>query len=206
MNRLSKFLRHKIEGTTISELIGIPLTALVFIAAILVPETIAGFDSAEVYFDTGITTINVVVAPSRFRWPLASFGFSQGFFGGHQGLDLTNPAGTPVYPVSEGKVVHAANTYTGYGKHVIVKHDNAMTSTYAHLSVIRVKTGDRVTKETELGAVGSTGWATGNHLHLEIHQNGISLNPMEVLPQIKPSQSKAISQIEASTPLPYLSL
>lgn len=205
-NRLSRFIRGEIEHRSIQELIGVPLMGLTFFGAVIVPQSLAGFTTAEVYLDTQTTTVNAVVVPSRFRWPLAAFGISQLFRGGHQGLDLTNPAGTPIYPITEGKVILVAALYDGYGKHVIVEHKDAMSSIYAHLSRVEVEIGQTVTKDTELGTVGATGWATGNHLHLEILQNGITLNPMEVLPEIKKYQFKDISQIEASTPFPYLSL
>lgn len=184
-NRLSRVIRQKIEGRPLSEIIGIPLISFAFFAAIVVPQTQAGFSAAEVYLDTQTTMVNAVVTASRFRWPLATFGISQFSSGWHTALDLTNPAGTPIYPVTDGKVILVASQFNGYGKHVIVAHDNAMTSTYAHLSKIKVSEGQVVTKDTELGTVGATGWATGNHLHLEIHQDGVALNPMEVLPQIQ---------------------
>ncbi len=98
---------------------------------------------------------------------------------------MTNPAGTPIYPIAPGKVIVAEALFNGYGKHVIVEHEDGMTSTYAHMSRIAVKSGQVVGKMTELGTVGATGWATGNHLHFEIHQNGIAMNPMEVLPEIQ---------------------
>lgn len=205
-NRVSRLIRAKIESKPVTELIGIPLIAITLLAGVVVPQTMAGFSSAEVYFDTQVTTINAVVAPSRFRWPLATFGLSQYFSGGHPGLDLTNPAGTPIYPVTNGKVIAAAVLSNGYGKHVIIDHGDGMIATYAHMSRINTVQGQIVTKDTELGTVGATGWATGNHLHFELYQNGIALNPMEVLPEIRQYHPREISQIEASTPFPYLSL
>lgn len=205
-NRLSRLVRTKIEKRPVAELIGIPLIAMAFLTGVVLPQTVSGFSTAEVYFDTQVTTINAVVAPSRFRWPLATFGISQYFTGGHNGLDLTNPAGTPIYPITDGKVIFSGAASGGYGKHVIIKHENGMTSTYAHMSRLNATMGQTVTKDTELGTVGATGWATGNHLHLEIYQNGTALNPMEILPEIRQYHAKEISQIEASTPFPYLSL
>ena len=184
-NRLSRWIRGKIEYRSIQELFGVPLIGLAFFGAVIVPQTQASFATAEVYLDTQMTTVNAIVVPSRFRWPLAAFGISQYFRGGHPGVDLTNPAGTPIYPVTEGKVVLVATLRDGYGRHVLIEHTDGMTSVYAHLSRIEVKDGQTVTKDTELGTVGATGWATGNHLHLEILQNGVTLNPMEVLPEIK---------------------
>lgn len=205
-NRLSRLIRNKIEKRPVAELIGIPLIALAFLTGVVVPQTVSGFSTAEVYFDTHVTTIDAVVAPSQFRWPLATFGISQYFTGAHHGLDLTNPAGTPIYPITEGKVIFSGAVSGGYGKHIIVAHENGMTSTYAHMSRLNAVMGQVVNKDTELGTVGATGWATGNHLHLEVYQNGVALNPMEILPDIKKYHPREISQIEASTPFPYLSL
>lgn len=184
-NRLSRWIRTKIEHRSIQELIGVPLVVLAFFGAVIVPHAQAGFATAEVYLDTQATTVNAIVVPSRFRWPLAAFGISQYFRNGHPGMDLTNPAGTPMYPITEGKIILVASLQNGYGKHVVIEHDDTMSSTYAHLSRVEVKEGQRVTKDTEIGTVGATGWATGNHLHLEIHQNGVAIDPKEVLPEVK---------------------
>lgn len=205
-NRLSKFVSRQLEKKSVAELIGIPLMSLAFAAAVIVPQTEAGFASTELSLAPQETTVIAVVAPTRFRWPFATFGISTFFSPGHPGIDLTSPAGTPVHPIGDGKVILVATLLNGYGKHVIVEHPNHMISLYAHLSTIAVKNGQHVTKETELGGVGATGWATGNHLHMEIYQNGIALNPMEILPETKKYQPREISQIEASTPFPYLSL
>jgi len=191
---LSRFLRRIIERRSLLELIGIPLTGLAFFGAVVLPQAEIGLSSTEVFFDTQTTVVDAVVAPSRFRWPLTAFGISQYFARWHPGVDLTDTAGTPMYPIADGRVTQVIQQYTGFGKHLIVQHENGMSSLYAHLSKIKVKEGEQVTKETELGAVGATGWATGNHLHLEIYQNGAAVNPIEVLPQIKKFEMKEISQ------------
>lgn len=198
-NRFSHWVRRQIEYRPIQELIGIPLLCLMFFAAIIVPQTQAGFDTTGVYFDTQTTTVEAIVAPSQFRWPNTTFGISQYFSGRHPGIDLTNPKDTPVYPISEGKVISVTSLYNGYGKHVIVEHQGSLSSLYAHLSKIEVKEGQMVNKSTKLGTVGRTGWATGNHLHLEIHENGISVNPMEILPDIKQYHDDLISELEVNS-------
>lgn len=205
-NRISRYLRKLFERHTVAELIGIPLTSIAFFGAVILPQAQSKLAFADIYVDTQTTVVDALVLPSRFRWPLASFGISQHFSAFHRGIDLTDPKGTLMYPVLEGTVTSVTTQFVGYGKHVIVTHDGGMSSLYAHLSNITVKEGQKVTKQTEIGTVGATGWATGNHLHLEMYQNGVALNPMEVLPQIQKSQTRAISQIDASTPLPYLSL
>jgi len=184
-NRVSRLIRQKIEHLPLIEFIGIPLIGLVFFGAVVLPRVTAGFASTGVYFDTQTAMVNAVVAPSRFRWPLTTFGISQYFSGGHPGMDLTNPAGTPIYPVTDGTVIMVTTLWNGYGRHVIVEHADGMTSIYAHLSKTEVEVGQHVVKNTELGTVGATGWATGNHLHFEITQKGVTLNPMEILPEIQ---------------------
>lgn len=184
-NRLSHWVRRHIEYRSIQELIGLPLAGLAFFGAVVVPQTQAGFASTELYFDTQKTTVTTIISDSRFHWPLSSFGISQNFSGGHPGMDLTDPVGTPIHPVADGTVVYVGTLYFGYGKHIIIKHNDTLESLYAHLSKVDVKEGQTVTKDTELGEVGATGWATGNHLHLEIHVSGVATNPLEVLPELK---------------------
>ena len=166
------------------EVIGVNLASLAFVAVFILPQTQQASASMRVYFDTQKTTINGVVADAQFRWPLPTFGISQHFSGGHLGLDLQADYGTPVYPVHEGVVAWTSIISLGYGKHVLIKNTEEITSLYGHLSTIDVKQGDVVSKTTKIGEVGSTGWSTGNHLHLEIRQNDTPINPMEILPEL----------------------
>jgi murein DD-endopeptidase MepM/ murein hydrolase activator NlpD len=64
---------------------------------------------------------------------------------------------------------------------VVLTHKNGLDSYYAHLSKIEVSTGQTIEMNTEIGKMGATGHATGTHLHLEIHQNGASVNPLTIL-------------------------
>lgn len=183
-NRVSRFIRHRIERRSLSELIGLPLVIIAFFGAIIVPQTQAGFTSTEMTFYVPKNVVDTTMTPSRFQWPLSIFGISQEFHGGHPGIDLTDPYGTLVRSVGKGNVVFVGYDLFGYGNHVIVRHDDAIETLYAHLSSVSVSVGQKVTKQTKIGAVGATGWATGNHLHFEFRINGISVNPMEVLPEI----------------------
>ncbi len=96
----------------------------------------------------------------------------------HNGIDYRGSRGTPVYAVSSGKVVSAGKN-GGYGNEVRIQHSN-MTSQYAHLSRIYVRRGQRVTKGTKIGAVGSTGNSTGPHLHFGLKQRGRWINPKKL--------------------------
>jgi len=94
----------------------------------------------------------------------------------HKGVDYGAPAGTPIRTVGGG-VVDFAGWQNGYGNVVEVRHSPQRTTLYAHLSRIDVRRGERVEQGQRLGAVGSTGWATGPHLHFELKLAGIQQDP-----------------------------
>jgi len=103
----------------------------------------------------------------------------------HHGLDYAAPAGTPVSTVSDGTVNFSG--YKGqYGELVVIRHPNGWKTYYGHLSRIRkgIKAGRKVKQGQIIGYVGSTGLATGPHLHYEIRIENKSVNPLTVkLPQ-----------------------
>ncbi len=98
----------------------------------------------------------------------------------HEGIDLAAPTGTPVHPWQAGTVSYSG-WMRGYGRIVIVDHDDGTQTRYAHNSANLVDRGDRVAPDTPLARVGSTGRSTGPHLHFELHRNGRPVNPLEVL-------------------------
>lgn len=100
----------------------------------------------------------------------------------HNGIDYAAPAGTPVRSVGDG-VVEFAGQQSGYGNIVVVKHRNNQSTAYAHLSQIDVKVGQSVNQSQTLGAVGSTGWSTGPHLHFEFRINGEYADPSTIAQQ-----------------------
>ncbi|MDO8515583.1 MAG: M23 family metallopeptidase [bacterium] len=118
------------------------------------------------------------------RVPVKTIYISQKFGWFHSGIDLVAHTGTPVYPLMDGVVVHTEEAWYGYGHQVVVDHGARLSTLYAHLSKILVKTGDKVTINTQLGLSGSTGFSTGPHLHLELHQDGKIIDPAELLPEI----------------------
>lgn len=107
----------------------------------------------------------------------------------HQGIDYAAPTGTPAHTVGDG-VVEFAGVQGGYGKTVVVRHDNTRSTLYAHLSKIHVRKGQSVQQGQVIGAVGSTGWSTGPHLHFEFRVNGRHVDPAR------------IAQVHHSVPLP----
>jgi murein DD-endopeptidase MepM/ murein hydrolase activator NlpD len=100
----------------------------------------------------------------------------------HTGVDLLSETGDEkVHPVKPGVVV-LAQFHAQYGNMVVVRHTNGVESLYAHLANINVKLGDKVTPESVLGNIGSTGASsTGKHLHLEILIGGYPVNPQKVI-------------------------
>ncbi len=100
----------------------------------------------------------------------------------HLGVDYAAPTGTAVRSIGDG-VVEFAGVQNGFGNVVFVKHRNNHTTVYAHLSRIDVQRGQNVNQGQNVGAVGSTGWATGPHLHFEFRVNGAHQDPMTIAQQ-----------------------
>ena len=100
----------------------------------------------------------------------------------HLGVDYAAPTGTPVRSVGQG-IVDVAGSQSGFGNVVMVKHASGQTTVYAHLSRINVKRGQSVMQGQTLGLVGSTGWATGPHLHFEFRVNGQHKDPLTMARQ-----------------------
>lgn len=96
----------------------------------------------------------------------------------HQGIDIAAPPNTPVEAPADG-VVKFAGWKSGYGKVVILDHENGVNTLYAHLNHFSVRRGDRVGKGEIFAKVGATGRVTGPHLHFEIHKNGRHVNPRQ---------------------------
>jgi murein DD-endopeptidase MepM/ murein hydrolase activator NlpD len=97
----------------------------------------------------------------------------------HLGTDFGAPTGTPVRTVGDGNV-EFAGVQNGFGNVVFVRHNAGDVTVYAHLSRIDVRQGQKVDQGQRIGAVGSTGWATGPHLHFEFRVNGVNHDPVEV--------------------------
>jgi len=95
----------------------------------------------------------------------------------HLGTDFAAPTGTPARTVGDG-VVAFAGVQNGYGNVVFIQHRNNTETVYAHLSRLMVKRGENVAQGQTIGLVGSTGWATGPHLHFEVRVNGVQNDPM----------------------------
>ena len=113
----------------------------------------------------------------------------------HNGTDFAATTGTPARTVGDG-VVEFAGVQNGFGNVVFVKHRNNMETVYAHLSRINVQVGQSVAQGQTIGLVGSTGWATGPHLHFEVRVNGVQQDPMTAARQsdVVPVPTAALPQ------------
>lgn len=184
-SKLGLYIRKTLKHLNFRQILGVNLAGMAFFAGIIIPQSQEAISNLEVSLDTQKTVVVLQPSASLFQWPLQEFGISQMFSIYHPGMDLTNPIGTPIYPIADGIVSWTKNIPFGYSSHVLVTHDNGIQSLYAHMSKILVHEGSRVTKHTPLGLVGVTGWTTGSHLHFEVYQENAPTNPIEILPEIK---------------------
>jgi len=112
----------------------------------------------------------------------SSFGMRKDPFTGesrfHKGVDIAAPRGTPIYPRGPGEVIFSG-TISGYGNIVIIRHPDGVVTRYAHNERNLVEAGDRVDGTRPIGLVGSSGRATGPHLHYEVLVDGSPVDPLD---------------------------
>jgi murein DD-endopeptidase MepM/ murein hydrolase activator NlpD len=99
----------------------------------------------------------------------------------HPGIDYPAAAGTSVHAAGRGSVVFAGWDSSGYGNLVVIAHPRGVRSMYAHLSRIGVNAGQSVVAGSFVGAVGSTGFSTGPHLHFELRLGTAAIDPLTAL-------------------------
>jgi murein DD-endopeptidase MepM/ murein hydrolase activator NlpD len=95
----------------------------------------------------------------------------------HAGVDFAAGIGTPLYATADGVVIHAGWA-NGYGRLVKIQHEFGIETRYAHMSKLRVKVGQRVSRGQRIGDMGASGRVTGVHLHYEVRVGGKAVNPM----------------------------
>jgi murein DD-endopeptidase MepM/ murein hydrolase activator NlpD len=133
--------------------------------------------------DTAGTTF---VKPLTHSWISLEFGCTSYTFepvdracpGGHwhSGIDLAAARGTPVMATLPG-IATVIVSATGYGLHVVIDHGDGLSSLYGHLDTVVIDNGGYVASGEVIGTVGSSGNATGPHLHFEIRRDGIAEDP-----------------------------
>lgn len=144
------------------------------------------------------------------RAPLDIFRISSGFnlrrkhpihkmIKAHRGVDYAAPRGTPVFSAGDGKVI-AAGYSKANGNYVFVQHGQTYVTKYLHLNKKKVRKGQTVKQRQTIGTVGSTGYATGPHLHYEFLVNGVHRNPRTVkLPQANPISANELAAFKLAT-------
>jgi len=175
---LSRFSRKIFEFGRIKQILGV-LVIIFVISLSILPPTIA---SAQVNIETGQIQTEpetaIVKEPNiSVRLPLDEFTITQGYHFMHPGIDLATIKGAPVYAVMAGTVTTVKYDSFAFGNHLIIDHGNGDKTLYAHLARIEVAEGEKVTNESIVGLVGSTGWSTGPHLHFQIWLKDKLVNP-----------------------------
>jgi murein DD-endopeptidase MepM/ murein hydrolase activator NlpD len=180
------------EGETlweIAEATGLPVDAIV--NANEIPDSASVHTGQRLTIPGGALDVlrrvtaarGVVSIAQNFVWPArgqltSRFGWR--VTGHHNGIDIAAPRGSPILVAKDGRVVFAG-WYFGYGLAVVVDHGNGISTIYGHASKLLASIGQIVETGQVIALVGSTGDATGPHLHFEIRTNGIPLNPMKYL-------------------------
>jgi murein DD-endopeptidase MepM/ murein hydrolase activator NlpD len=167
-------------------LLGAALSALTLAAA---PAQATEVEAATTATTTAPTT--AALRTISFSAPVEGYAINSNYgwrrLGGgrgrmHEGIDIAAPSGTPILAAADG-VVLRTGVSSSYGRFAEVRHDNGVTSFYAHMSQVMVSEGDVLAAGGQIGAVGSTGRSTGPHLHFEIRRDGEQINPSEFLGQ-----------------------
>lgn len=117
---------------------------------------------------------------SKMNWPIQGR-ITQYYSWSHNGLDIANKMGTPIYAAAAGTVVVASWNSGGYGYYVDIDHGGGKKTRYGHMSKFAVSVGDEVEKGDNIGFVGSTGRSTGPHVHFEVLIYGKRYNPLSYL-------------------------
>jgi lipoprotein NlpD len=125
----------------------------------------------------------------KWRWPTGARRITNTFLSkdpARQGIDISGELGSPVFVAAPGRVVYAGSGLAGYGRLIIVKHNEKYLSAYAHSNKIHVKEGDDVKagqKIADMGSPSMNGADGRAMLHFEIRRNGKPVDPLRYLPR-----------------------
>lgn len=163
--------------------IGTLLLALL-IGLAFVAETGCGFGSKKHAKSSRRRSLTTVSSP-HFIWPLDSGTYMSGFGirhgRRHDGIDIAAKGGTPIKAAADGEVVFSKRM-RGYGRLILIKHDNNFFTAYAHNRQNLVNKGKKVKQGQAIAKVGRSGRATGNHVHFEVRKGQQAVDPLYFLP------------------------
>jgi len=140
-----------------------------------------GFESLFKYIkeQQNILASTPAIRPAT-GWTTSRFGYRTSPFTGrrefHKGFDIANRKGTPIIATANGTVTFAG-IKGSYGNMVVIDHGHGMATHYAHTDMMLVKCNDKVKRGDTIALIGNSGRSTGNHVHYEVHLNGIPINP-----------------------------
>lgn len=163
-------------------------------------------NAKEEYADADVYDIN------DMRWPLDSehqnitsyFGYDVWKGGTHYGIDISDIdiGHANIYAAQGGIVIGAVSDSSwsnGLGNHIVIYHGNGFATIYAHCTDVFVSVGEQVGRGDTIATVGTTGWSTGNHLHFEVSENGVAVNPFNYPYDLSDSSGNAVTAaIEAA--------
>jgi murein DD-endopeptidase MepM/ murein hydrolase activator NlpD len=129
-------------------------------------------------YDYGVAFLS---SPTRGGYMTSGYGERWNSF--HKGIDIAGNTGDDALVAMDGEVIYAQYNDGGYGNLIIVKHEDNMVTYYGHLSDFYVKVGDKVKKGDIIGAIGSTGFSTGPHLHFELRVDNEPVDPTNYIVQ-----------------------
>ena len=130
----------------------------------------------------------IAAADGTLCWPLPGHTYISCHFGevdafgnaGHRGTDIPAPEGTPILAAHSGTVL-VSGWNDNYGNQVLLDNGAGLSTRYAHMTQTAVTAGEAVTAGQVIGYVGSTGDSTGNHLHFEVMQGGVRVDPLSLV-------------------------
>lgn len=178
---VSRVFRRLFEKKQARKAVGLNLAMVALLAGAVIPPISALNSGQPVETATVVATDEPLATEKSVRVPVDSFEVTTGYSSLHRGIDLNEIEGAPVYPLMEGRVERVVYARFSYGNHILINHGSGFKSLYAHLAKVVVKEDEEVDKNTVIGTVGHTGWATGSHLHLEVYDNDQTFNPLTIL-------------------------
>lgn len=165
----------------------------VAISSVLNRKKVVNYDAGELYSSWNTERVHCYSdnqLPERFRIDLrgfamptpsrvvtSNFGYRPAFGRSHKGIDVKVYIGDTIVSAFDGKVRIVKYEAGGYGKYIVVRHNNGLETIYGHLSKQLVKVGDEVRAGEPIGLGGNTGRSTGSHLHFETRLLGEAINP-----------------------------
>lgn len=180
-SKMSRYFRIILENNRIRKILGTNLPIVIFASSFIPQIGVGKPDLNDLQTTVVLASETPIETQKSIRYPVDQVKITQGYKFFHHGIDFDGVTGDPIYPFAKGEVKEIQISRIGYGNAILIDHGNGITSLYAHLSKIFVKEGDVVSTTQKIGSIGSTGRATGDHLHFEIRKDNIPFDPMILL-------------------------